>query len=72
MERLMTIDITPTKALPWILFMLTLLGYIWTASSINAKLEYLMNRDREERVYMLSKMNENYLKVTPSVKDTTK
>jgi len=64
-------DITPTKALPWILFVLTLAGYIWTASSINSKLDYLLARDQEERVFLLNKMNHNYLsKPEPSIKDT--
>ena len=62
----MNVDITPMKVLPWILFALTLLGYIWTASSINSKLDYLLERDAEERIFLLGQMNSRYLKVSPS------
>jgi hypothetical protein len=67
----MTINITFANVLPWILFALTLAGYIWTASSINSKLDYLLQRDSEERIFLLSKMNENYLiKPSPTTTDT--
>jgi len=62
----MNIDITPMKVLPWILFVLTLMGYIWTASSINSKLDYLLERDAEERIFLLGQMNPHYLKTIPS------
>ncbi len=67
----MIVNITLTNVLPWVLFALTLCGYIWTASAINNKLDYLLQRDREERIFLLNRMNQNYLvKPTPSVKDT--
>jgi len=66
----MKIDITPSKTLPWILFILTLAGYIWSASSINSKLDYLLARDAEERKFLLNKMNESYLQVKPTAQDS--
>lgn len=63
-------DITPGKALPWILFALTLLGYVWTASSISHKLDYLMTKDREERVFLMKIANGGFPKVSPSVAPT--
>ena len=67
----MKINITPANTLPWLLFLLTLAGYIWSASAINTKLDYLLQRDSEERVFLLSKMNEQYLvKPSPAIKDS--
>ena len=66
-------DITAAKVLPWILFALTLLGYVWTASSINTKLDYLMERDKEERKILLESINPDMIKLrkpAPSIQDT--
>ena len=66
----MKVDITFTKVLPWILLVLSILGNVWTLGVMNSNLTYLMDRDKEERNYLLNRMNTEYLQVMPAIRDS--